>query len=125
MLTVRIESLGLVVALIYKPPDAGPREFIEQVGSIESCLDSLGGPVPGIILLGDFILLHMGWRWLGSSVVAEGSTGDASDEQLHKGELFGLCNGFSLSQQIARPTKKKMNELLFLNSVDLVCDITN
>lgn len=51
MLIVKTEYLNLVIALIYKPPNARPQNFIEHISNIDSCFDYFDKLVPKVIFL--------------------------------------------------------------------------
>lgn len=53
VLVIENENFNLVIAIIYKPPDAIPQEFIEQLRNVESYFDNLGNSALKFIFLGD------------------------------------------------------------------------
>lgn len=112
---IKINTLNLIMGIIYRPPDCTTAAYTEITEKIDTTIRNLGDPKPDIIILGDFNFPRINWP--SGNIITGGTT--VENEQATR--LATMCNNLYLTQVIKHPTRKKnILDLAFTNNANLV-----
>lgn len=124
VLGVKIESLNLVVILMYRPPDTTVEEFKPQLERIKTVLEGLEAPLPTIMWLGDFNMPNIRWRQIEHLIIPDGIESNSREGESARA-LLNICSLFHLDQHIAEPTRdQNVLDLIFTNNENMVHNIS-
>ena len=104
VLIVKLSEPDVVLALIYKPPNATAATFNDIIQRTEDTIRALESPLPEVMMLGDFNFPGVLW----DSTISE--------QNVHLSRLVRLRDFLYLDQMIKDPTLESNTlDLLFCN----------
>ena len=107
--------INSVITNVYRPPSCEESLFQEALRDISTAIDSVGSPMPMIIMCGDFNFPFVDW--------SSGSvTGSTLAMQRQAESLINHMDEYCLQQCITEPTR--MNNILDLfmtNYTSIIC----
>ena len=113
VLIVKFTNPDLILVTMYRPPNATAASFNDIVSQTEHKICALNGPLPEVIIMGDFNFPGVQW----DSTISETNE--------HLSCLVGLRDFLYLDQMITEPTRKLNTlDLLFCNESIIEIDET-
>ena len=116
-IVVHLQQSNVLFCCIYRPPDSQTAEFNQVLTKVNQVINSLNGPVPTIILTGDFNLPRIQWP---SQTVYAGLLKDRQQAE----RLFQFAEEQFLEQLVDKATRNQnILDLFFTNNDELVNDM--
>ena len=116
-LVLYLGELRAVVVAMYRPPRCPQNSFENAVTQMKEKIDQITGPMPNVIIMGDFNLPDVEWT---SRTVCGGLREER--EQAHV--LFKFMDEYCLNQEVDVPTRgENILDLLITNNDELVNDV--
>ena len=114
ILSVFIKAIDLMLAVVYRPPNATQCQFEDILKKLSSILENLPKSNTEFLLCGDFNFPHINWE---SLQVAGGTT----EEKEQARKLIGFMEAHYLTQFISTPTRgSNILDLIFSNNHGLM-----
>ena len=132
LLIVKVYQLDTIVVVVYRPPDTCLGEFKPILNKIDKVLQNLPAPSPNITLMGDlnFPSSAVTWQMADGGVLPRvgghrvTQQGDGKQVRQQAANLCDLALKYSLTQQVAEPTREKeILDLIWSSNPDLVSSI--
>ena len=114
-----IPKINAIVITIYRPPTCEAQYFESTIQKIDLDIESLGTPLPTVIMCGDFNFPNIEWR---------NNIGDIRsstfDMRQQAGILLEFMEKYCLVQYVTEPTRlNNILDLFMSNNEDLIRDI--
>ena len=107
---VHIKKYNLVVANVYKPPDATSDRLRTVMNLIKEKFLALGNPEPSLLLCGDFNLPNVNW-----------AANTQENTNVQANYMTSLTEELFLEQIVNVPTREEnILDLCFVNNIDLI-----
>ena len=111
-------SAKLLVAVIYRPPDASLSSFSKLLDQVGHAIETHADNDYDLFITGDFNLPHVDWETL------EVRSGGSSESNLSAQRLLNFMSTYLLSQMVNVPTRgNNILDLVLCNNNRLVLDV--
>ena len=111
---LHLPAINAVLVNLYRPPTCPEVLFKHALSDVSQAIDSLGAPMPSVIMCGDFNLPSVDWT--------SGTIGSCTIEiQRQAGALFEFMNQYCLQQMVSQPTRvNNILDLFMTNNPEIV-----
>ena len=111
---LHIPMIEAVFINVYRPPTCGEAFFKDAMENISSAIDQLDGPMPTVIMCGDFNMPFINWE--SCSIV-----GSTREMQRQAEVLLEFKSTYCLHQIVTEPTRaNNILDLLLTNNPDII-----